>query len=219
VPEVLDESLDKACPEGFFAKESPRSAAGVGLGGSIGVEEDAGVLEVLDEWLDKAFPEELLATESPTGALCAELGDFGAEGSLANETLESPRGIAGVDVGDLEDEELLANETLEVPLTVPLPPPLPGTHPGTRFPRWAAAGPSVTATQPGRFCNRVPGPITSWGNGFVAEHALASSPEMMRPSFANTGQASIWPVRDVHVATARESTLLSQPFMKSACSP
>jgi hypothetical protein len=177
------------------------------------------VLEALDESLDKALPEELLATESPTGAECAELGVFGAEGSLANETPESPRGIAGVDVGELEDEELLANETLEVPLTLPLPPPLPGTHPGTRSPRLAAAGPSVTATQPGRFCNRIPGPITSWGNGFVAEHALASSPEMMRPSFAKTGQASMSPLSDVHVETARESTLLSQPFMKSACSP
>lgn len=56
---------------------------------------------------------------------------------------------------------------------VPFPPP--GTHPGTRSAAVASAGPSVTATQPGKFASMAPGSSFSPGTGFGAKQALFSS--------------------------------------------
>ncbi len=73
------------------------------LGGSVGVGEDAGVLEVLDELLDKACPEELRAKESPRSA--AGVGPGGSIG------VEEDAGVIEV-LDELLDkafpEELLA---------------------------------------------------------------------------------------------------------------
>jgi len=54
-----------------------------------------------------------------------------------------------------------------------LPFPPPGTHPGTRSAAVAGAGPSVTAMQPGKLGNKLPGSTCSAGRGFGAEHALS----------------------------------------------
>jgi hypothetical protein len=54
---------------------------------------------------------------------------------------------------------------------------------------------------------------------FVAEHPFISASEAMRPSFSNTGQSSRVPGELMQVDTARESTLLSQPFMNSPYIP
>ena len=92
----------------------------------------------------------------------------------------------------------------------------PGTQPGTSLPV-AGAGPSVTATQPGRLGMR---PRTfSEGIGLGAEHEFVLVSGRRRFSFLNTGQSSMTPEAAVHVCIARESTLLSHPSMKSPCSP
>lgn len=98
--------------------------------------------------------------------------------------------------------------------------PVPELQPGTRSAGVAAAGPLVTATQPGRYGRRPFGGATSSsGNGFGAEHEFMSASERKRPSFWNTEQSSITPELAVHVFTARESTSLSHPSAKSPCSP
>ena len=160
------------------------------------------LLEALSEWLDEACP---------------------GEPASGGETPESSKCTTGIGVGDVEVRfcaEVVVEESKEdgtgVELSFAL---LAGTHPGTRSAGVAGAGPSVTATQPGRLGKSFPGPTTSWGIGFGAEHASISAFEAMRPSFMNTGHASSVPLPTVHVEMARESTLLSQPFMKSACSP
>jgi hypothetical protein len=97
---------------------------------------------------------------------------------------------------------------------------LPGTQPGTMSLGVAFSGPLVTATQPGRWSNTRPSPMpSSAGIGFFAAHDCIVESSSKRFSFLNTGQSSITPERLVHVSTARESTLLSQPFMKSPCNP
>jgi hypothetical protein len=90
----------------------------------------------------------------------------------------------------------------------------PGTQPGATAPV-AGPGPSVTATQPGRYGM---GPRTFSATGLGAVHEFITSFETKRFSFANTGQSWITPEPSVHVCTARESTLLSHPSMKSPCS-
>jgi hypothetical protein len=140
------------------------------------------------------------------------------EPASGGETPESAKCTTGIGVGDVEVglcAEVVAEDGTGVAFAFAPP----GTHPGTRSWGVAGAGPSVTAMQPGRLGNRVPGPTTSWGIGFGAEHPSISAFEAMRPSFSNTGHASSEPLSVVHVEMARESTLLSQPFMKSACSP
>lgn len=92
----------------------------------------------------------------------------------------------------------------------------PGTQPGTMSAAVADAGPSVTATQPGRWGL---GPTKfSEGTGLCAAHEFITSSGTKRFSFANTGQSSITPELFVHVCTARSSTSRFHPFMKSACS-
>jgi len=108
---------------------------------------------------------------------------------------------------------------LPVPLVLPLPLPLPATHPGTTFAAVAGAGPSVTATHPGRCDNRFPGPTSSSGMGFFAAQEFITESALKRPSFWNTGQSSMTPEEAVHVVTARERTLRSHPLKKSPCSP
>ena len=62
--------------------------------------------------------------------------------------------------------------------------PEPETQPGSRSASVAGAGPSVTATQPGRYGM---GPWTSSeGKGLGAAHEFISSSETKRFSFANT---------------------------------
>ena len=62
--------------------------------------------------------------------------------------------------------------------------PEPETQPGSRSASVAGAGPSVTATQPGRYGM---GPWTSSeGKGLGATHEFISSSETKRFSFANT---------------------------------
>ena len=81
----------------------------------------------------------------------------------------------------------------------------------------ASAGPSLIATQPGRYGM---GPWTfSEGIGLGAEHEFITASGTKRFSFANTGQSSITPESFVHVSMARESTSLFHPSMKSPCSP
>jgi len=77
--------------------------------------------------------------------------------------------VLGELVAEEDDVELGAGgDRAGFPLPVPLPITLPATHPGTTSAEVAAAGPSVTAIQPGRCDNRVPGPTSSSGMGFFA---------------------------------------------------
>jgi hypothetical protein len=65
--------------------------------------------------------------------------------------------------------------------------PLAAKHFGSRSADVAGAGPSVIATQPGRYGM---GPVTSsLGSGLGAAHEFISSSELKRFSFWNTGQS------------------------------
>ena len=90
----------------------------------------------------------------------------------------------------------------------------PGMQPGTRSVSEAGPGPSVTATQPGRWGM---GPMTFSDTGLGATHEFITSFGTKRFSFWNTGQSWIIPEPFVHVCTARESTSLSHPSKKSPC--
>jgi len=95
--------------------------------------------------------------------------------------------------------------------------PEPDKQPGSRSADEASAGPSVTATHPGRYGM---GPWTfSEGFGLGAAHEFITASGTKRFSFANTGQFSITPEPSVQVCIARESTSLFHPSMKSPCSP
>ena len=83
-----------------------------------------------------------------------------------------------------------------VPFTEVVPFPLPGTHPATRSVAVALAGPSVTATQPGKFASMAPGSSFSPETGFGAEQALFSS-DVYKP-LSNTGQSEMRPDAAVH---------------------
>lgn len=79
----------------------------------------------------------------------------------------------------------------------------------------AGPGPSVIATQPGRYCR---GPTTSSeGSGLGAAHEFITSSGTKRFSSLNTGQSWITPDCAVQVSIARESTDLFHPSKKSAC--
>ena len=96
----------------------------------------------------------------------------------------------------------------------------PETQPGTRSLGEAGSGPSVTATQPGRYFNIAPSPApASECIGFFAVHDCIIELSSKRPSLLNTGQSSIIPELLVHISTARASTFRSQPFIKSPCNP
>jgi hypothetical protein len=99
----------------------------------------------------------------------------------------------------------------------------PTVHPGTVTPSTAGAGPSVIGTQPGKCSHMAPGSTSSEGMGFGAAQLLFSSSVKKRSAplilSLNTWQSSISPDILVQFATARESTLLSQPSMKSPCNP
>jgi hypothetical protein len=79
--------------------------------------------------------------------------------------------------------------------------PLAAKHFGSRSADVAGAGPSVIATQPGRYGM---GPMTSsLGSGLGAEQEFISSSELKRFSFWNTGQSWITPESAVQLSTAR----------------
>lgn len=95
-----------------------------------------------DIWLDEARTVALFA-----GALVELAGDIvdaAPAGSEAEEGAEEEAALEGIS---------------EIGTALPFPPP--GTQPGTRSAGVAGAGPSVTATQPGKFDNTLPGSIFS----------------------------------------------------------
>ena len=95
------------------------------------------------------------------GALLGEGDIWPDEAALitAGAWLELAGGILDAEPAGMEAEEGAAEEAAlegepDIGTAFPLAPP--GTQPGTSCPE-AGAGPSVTATQPGRFGNRLPG--------------------------------------------------------------
>ena len=101
--------------------------------------------------------------------------------SVAGVSLGLARGIlvaavpAGMEEGEEgAEEEAGALEFIpEIGTALPFPPPI--TQPGTRSLAVAGAGPSVTATQPGKFRNKLPGSTFSLGRGFFAAHWFITS--------------------------------------------
>jgi hypothetical protein len=95
-----------------------------------------------DIWLDEAGTVALIA-----GALLELAGDI------------VDAAPAGWEAEEGAEDEAALEGTSEIGTALPFPPP--GTQPGTRSAGVAGAGPSVTATQPGRFDNTLPGSIFS----------------------------------------------------------
>jgi hypothetical protein len=98
------------------------------------------------------------------GALLGEggiwLDEAGTVVLFAGALLELARDIVDAAPAGLEAEEGALYEAAlegipEIGTALSFPPP--GTQPGTRFAGVAGAGPSVTATQPGKFDNTLPG--------------------------------------------------------------
>ena len=171
-----------------------------------------------DDWFAASTP----VGESLDGALLdgtpfdgTPLGGAPLDGTLFDGTPFDGTPLGGAPLDDTPLEAGGAGFVL--PFT------LPTVHPGAVTPSTAGAGPSVIGTQPGKYSNMTPVLTSSEGMGFGAAQLLFSSSEKKRFSplilSLNTWQSSMTPDRLVQVATARESTLLSQPSMKSPCSP
>jgi len=84
------------------------------------------------------------------------MDEAGTMALSAGALLELAGDIVDAAPAELEAEEGAVLEGIpEIGTALPFPPP--GTQPGTRFAEVALAGPSVTATQPGKFDNKLPG--------------------------------------------------------------
>ena len=88
--------------------------------------------------------------------------EAGAGAFFAAALLGLAEGIAGAEPAGLEEEEGAEAEDEAAPEGIPeigtgVPLPPPATQPGTLSAAVALAGPSVTATQPGKFANKLPG--------------------------------------------------------------
>jgi hypothetical protein len=99
-----------------------------------------------------------------SGALLGEayiwLDETGMVALFARALLELAGEIVDAAPAGLEAEEGAEDDAVlegisEIGTALPFPPP--GTQPGMRFAGVAGAGPSVTATQPGKFDNTLPG--------------------------------------------------------------
>jgi hypothetical protein len=174
---------------------------------------DAGVV------LDGGLAGELLGGTESSPEAGVVLGR-GLVGELFGRTASSPE--AGVVLGSGLARELLGTESLpevgmglgmglarELETGIELELvfcrrvwfPLAAKQFGSRSAGEAGAGPSVIATQPGRYGM---GPVTSsLGSGLGAAHEFISSSELKRFSFWNTGQSWITPESAVQVSIAR----------------
>ena len=103
-----------------------------------GAEVPGALLGEGDIWLDEAAKVEVVA---------------GASLELAGDTVDAA--AAGLEAEEGAEDEATLEGISEIGTVLPFPPP--GTQPGTRFAGVAGAGPSVTATQPGKFDNTLPG--------------------------------------------------------------
>ena len=220
---------------------SPEPEAGVELGAGLAGELAAGIeLELLGVEsspeggvelggelageLEAGIEPGLLGTESPPeagvvlgGGLAGEL-EAGIGLELLGTELSPEadvvlgRGLAGELEAGIE-LELVFCGVLDTGTGFPEP----DTQFGSRS-DVASAGPSLIATQPGRYGM---GPWTfSEGIGLGAAHEFITASGTKRFSLANTGQSWITPESSVQVSIARESVVLfAHPSMKSPCSP
>jgi hypothetical protein len=113
-------------------------------------------------------------------------------GRVASLSIEAgPEGAATSRLATKEGEgaelEVIIDGGFVFEIEVAFPIPSPGTHPGTRSAAEAGPGPSVTATQPGRYGQMVPRLTFSLGKGLFAVHVFMTECGTKRLSFRNTG--------------------------------
>jgi len=104
------------------------------------------------------------------GSASAMAGELEAEGATEVGTLDD----GSARLGELEAEGAMEVGTPDEAALPPPPTPM-AVHPGTRSAGLAGPGPSVTATQPGRYGSTCPTDTASWGYGSGAEHAFISA--------------------------------------------
>ena len=138
------------------------------------------------------------ASECPVERAEEEAEDSAEDAELVGRAVPVPlEGAAPDGTAELGTSgPFVAVPFVAVPFTEVVPFPLPGTHPATRSVAVALAGPSVTATQPGKFASMAPGSSFSPETGFGAEQALFSS-DVYKP-LSNTGQSEMRPDAAVH---------------------
>ena len=184
-----------------IGEEEPARESGFGTSSSACADTLGGLPEETDVGLGggaSVAPDGRGASECPVERAEEEAEDSAEDAELVGRAVPVPlEGAAPDGTAELGTSgPFVAVPFVAVPFTEVVPFPLPGTHPATRSVAVALAGPSVTATQPGKFASMAPGSSFSPETGFGAEQALFSS-DVYKP-LSNTGQSEMRPDAAVH---------------------
>ena len=133
------------------AVDSPCKMSGIAARSVVIVLAGIWVVEATS-WLEDGAEVDIWLDGAGTVALFA-----GASFELAGDIVDAAP--AGLEAEEGAKDEAALEGIPEIGTALPFP--LPGTQPGMRSPGVAGAGPSVTATQPGKFDDTLPGLVFS----------------------------------------------------------